>query len=295
MPFFFFLDFWRTMQHVLSLPIIERKEIAKDTVEVTFGLEDSKFPFEPGQYVRVSLDPSLVDPRGFWRDFMIASHPSERGVLRIAFRSSDRGVKKVLETLPLGSRVHVSGPYGTDLLPGDTSRPLVFIAGGIGITAFLNKIVHSANHGGSRGITLLWEDRSPDRFAYLPLLATIAEASGGRFNLVRMAKDRLDEDFIKSNVPDLSKPLWQVAGSPRMVERVLGLLKNSGVPEVNIGDVIYGGYEKREQSFPKEEEEEEEEDPEEKKRLRALLEALNKIALISETDIYGNIVYVNDK
>jgi ferredoxin-NADP reductase len=44
--------------------------------------------------------------------------------------------KRTLAELSTGTEVDVEPPRGTFALPDDSSRPLVFIAGGIGITVF---------------------------------------------------------------------------------------------------------------------------------------------------------------
>ena len=46
-------------------PILSRREVARDTLEVRFGSVGVPFPFKAGQYVRVTV-PNLL-------------HPDERG------------------------------------------------------------------------------------------------------------------------------------------------------------------------------------------------------------------------
>lgn len=285
--------------YVLELPIIERKQIAKDTAEVSLGLADQTFTFDAGQYIRLTVpNPVVPDPRGNWRDFVIASSPDEKDVLRVAFRVSPSGVKRSLLELPLGSKVSISGPHGTDTLPRDKTRPLVFVAGGIGITAFIGKILLSEKNHFDHNITLLWGEREEKRASYLPLLEEIEKRSGGKFRIAKKIGGAFDAEFLRAHIGDPAVPLWHIAGPPAMVLHLKDILKQLGVPEKNIAKTEYVGGGKaedlhaatNEQNIPLVSE-----DPSEKKRFYALLDALNKTAIVSETDADGNIVFVNDK
>ncbi|HEY8777796.1 MAG TPA: hypothetical protein VIM33_15120 [Gaiellaceae bacterium] len=53
-----------------------------------------------------------------------------------ALAFGDSAFKRSLAELPIGAEVEVEEPKGDFLLPEETDRRYVFIAGGIGITVF---------------------------------------------------------------------------------------------------------------------------------------------------------------
>ena len=57
-------------------------------------------------------------------------------MLGLCTRLRDSAFKRSLAELPVGADVDVEDPKGTFLLPEETDRPYVFVAGGIGITVF---------------------------------------------------------------------------------------------------------------------------------------------------------------
>ncbi len=59
----------------------------------------------------------------------------------IATRMRDTAFKRVLAKMPAGSPVQMEGPSGNLVLPNDASRPVVLLAGGIGITPFRSMVV----------------------------------------------------------------------------------------------------------------------------------------------------------
>lgn len=125
----------------IKLPVIKQRTTAEKTYEVSFNLSGKSFSFIAGQYIRVTVPKLLYDDqKGPSRVFTIASSPNEKNKLAIAFRDSESGFKKTLLELSQGSLVEIEGPFGYFTLPKNTSRPLIFIASGIGITPFLSMI-----------------------------------------------------------------------------------------------------------------------------------------------------------
>ncbi|MHB1605088.1 MAG: FAD-dependent oxidoreductase [Leptospirales bacterium] len=114
--------------------------------------EESWTAFHPGQYAYLEwIDPPVTDEKGSGRNFSIVSPPKELPLLSFATRLTGSAFKKCLEDLPDGSPIRVSGPFGEFLLPAcfDSTRalswekPVVFVAGGIGITPFRSMLLDS--------------------------------------------------------------------------------------------------------------------------------------------------------
>src|ERR671930_735826 len=117
--------------------IKEKREVAKGTLMVVFDLLGEEVDFQPGQYFWVTLlDAPYDDEKGVRRHISVVTSPNDRGVLGLCTRLRDTAFKRSLAELPVGADVDVEPPKGNFVLPEDASRPFVFVAGGIGITAF---------------------------------------------------------------------------------------------------------------------------------------------------------------
>src|SRR5438105_4796295 len=117
--------------------IEQKEEVAKGTLLVIFDLLGEEVDFRAGQYFFVTLpDVGHQDEKGLRRHISVVTSPTEKGVLGLATRMRDSAFKRTLAELPVGAEVEVEPPKGDFFLPEDSSRPYVFVAGGIGITVF---------------------------------------------------------------------------------------------------------------------------------------------------------------
>lgn len=225
----------------LQLPIIEQKTIAEKTCEVSFDLFGKEFNFLAGQYIRVSVSKLLYpDPKGASRVFSIASSPNDKNKISVAFRDSGSGFKRTLMELSFGSIVDIEGPFGYFTFPKDVSRPLVFIAGGIGITPFLSMIRFAIEQKLTHQITLLYANRNTESAAYLEEL-TIITKQNPHF-LLKNKFDRIDEYFVRQIVKNLDEPVWYIVGLPAMVADMRSLLSRLGISDAKIYFEDFVGY-----------------------------------------------------
>lgn len=231
--------------------IKDKKEIAKDTLQVTFETSDS-FEFKPGQYCFVTLTtPPYQDERGNKRHFSIVNSPNEKGIITIATRLRDSGFKKSLKEQPLGTEVELGPISGSFTLPEDTSKPLVFIAGGIGITPFMSMLSLEKTDSLGHRITLVYSNRDQFSTAYLDELKVLATQIPNFKLILTMTEDpnwqgekrRIDAAFIKDYFGNnLNGYAYFVVGPPPMVEAVQKALEEAGVDSVNIKIENFTGY-----------------------------------------------------
>ena len=230
----------------------EKREVAKGTLMVTFDLLGEQVDFEPGQYFFVTLpDLGYQDDKGLRRHITVVTSPNDKGVLGLATRLRDSAFKKTLTEVPEGAEVEVEPPKGKFLLPKDTSRPLVFIAGGIGITVFHSMLLYIREEGLPYRVTLIYSNRDRESAAFLDELEQL-ERELPDFRLILTMTDdphwegetrRVDATFCKEHVEgDLNQYTFMVAGPPAMAEGVQAELAEAGVDEGNITADRFSGY-----------------------------------------------------
>lgn len=228
-----------------------REEIAQGTLLATFDLLGSEVEYIPGQFVIVTLPQLLYpDDRGGRRHFSIVNSPNVKGIIQIATRIRDSGFKKTLAEMPLGSIVELGPIAGHFLLPEATDRPLVFIAGGIGITPFMCMLAYIKEMKLPYNITLLYSNKDKASTTFFSELESLAKSILGLKIVFSMTQDpnwqgekgRIDAAFIKKYVPDLQRPLFYVVGPPAMNDAVNQTLINIGVLQENIKRERFTGY-----------------------------------------------------
>lgn len=139
--------------------ILQYEDVGHDIRVVTIQMpKDQSFDYHAGQYVFVGIDGE--DPR----PFSIANAPRDNKTIDLHIRNSGYNLSCALCTsITQGQVVHVSEPKGTLALQ-DNNNPVVFLAGGTGITPFLAMLDIIQN----RSVQLYWGMTSEDEFYSRP-------------------------------------------------------------------------------------------------------------------------------
>lgn len=200
----------------IQLRLKSKKLLTEDIYEFSFE-PNRQLKFAPGQYIELSLPSLQTDIRGERRMFSIASSPSEP-VLRLAMRIPKRAsrFKQHLSALKPGDTVPATAIAGDFVLPKPGKRPLLLIAGGIGITPFISQLKQLETMDIKRDITLIYLVRSKKDAAY---------------------SDWLSKKSITLKLIEKSKPLDLrayknhdafVSGPPDMVDMAVAELRRNG-------------------------------------------------------------------
>jgi ferredoxin-NADP reductase len=232
--------------------IEKKQDVAKGTLLVTFDLMGEELDFRPGQYFFVTLpDVGHQDERGLRRHITVVTSPNEKGVLGFATRMRDSAFKRTLRELPVGSEVDVEPPKGKFSLPDDTSRPLVFVAGGIGITVFRSMLRYIQEERLPYRVTLIYSNRDRESTAFLEELRELEQTLPDFRLILTMTQDpgwegearKVDSEFVKDYLDDdLNRYTILVAGPPAMAEGVQTALQEAGVRDENLIAERYSGY-----------------------------------------------------
>ena len=231
-----------------------RKALCPDTTALYFEKPDG-FDFEAGQFGNFTLLGSAhVDLKGSTRSLSIASAPHERSLM-IAMRLRATAFKRTLNSLPTGAELLLQGPYGSMTLSKNGARPVVLLAGGIGITPFRSLIWNAAESLSPRRIFLFYSVRVPEEAAFLEELQEM-EKFNERYKLICTVTQpekartswqgetgRISIEMLSKWIPDLSVPIYYIAGPPGMVTGVRQMLIGSGIPEEDIRAEEFSGYE----------------------------------------------------
>jgi ferredoxin-NADP reductase len=209
----------------------EKREVARGTLFFEFDVGD-EVDFTPGQYFWVEvLNPPFQDERGPRRHISLAVSPTDH-VLGLATRVRETAFKQGLARLDVGDEIEVEEPKGDYVLPGDTDRRYVFIAGGIGITVF-------------------YSNRDRESTAFFDELPELERRIPGLRVVLTMTGDpawegetrRVDGEFLRDHLDrELGDYTYLVAGPPPMVEGIVEMLDAAGVPEEQVLPDRFSGY-----------------------------------------------------
>ncbi|MDH2444234.1 FAD-dependent oxidoreductase [Amnibacterium sp. CER49] len=222
--------------------------VLHDRRTVTGGIGDLVFRAEhplhlrAGQYVELSLPHRRQDGRGARRMFSPANRPGTDEV-RVVTRWATKGssFKRSLAALEPGAVVAGSAVGGDFVLPRSAAVPLLWIAGGIGITPFASFADDLGARGEDRDVVLVHVASTPGDL----LLAPAFTGAGVRALVVgpprlqeslppgwTLVADRLDRLDLASLVPDAARRTAYLAGSPGVVAAARRLARSAGVHRI---------------------------------------------------------------
>lgn len=237
----------------IPMKLRERKEVAKGTM--AFLLEKpAGFEFKPGQAMEVKLEnPPETDAEGNSRAFSIASAPHEPYVM-FATRMRDTAMKNSLKKIPLGTELHVDGPWGDLKLHTRATRPAVFLAGGIGITPFRSIVLDAAKNKLPHKLWLFYSNHGPEDAPFLEELER-AEKENPNFKMIATMTDMkkssrswhgktgfVDKKMLTEAIGDLNAPIYYIAGPGAMLNAMKKMLLEAGVNEDDIRAEEFAGY-----------------------------------------------------
>lgn len=139
--------------------VTEIRPETDDAVTLLLESEDGKpIPFRAGQYLTHCFD---VGGESLRRAFSISSAEGQRLACTIKALPDGRVSQHVLKTLKAGDRYPVLGPSGDFVLPQQADAPLLFLAGGSGITPVMSLIETALAQNPQRAIRLAYVNRGP--------------------------------------------------------------------------------------------------------------------------------------
>jgi ferredoxin-NADP reductase len=209
------------------------------TRRIRLAVDGIRFNYRAGQAASLAAGGGKTTP------YSIASAPYETaqdGWLEFLVKvdgSSRFGA--IVESLEPGVPVDVAGPAGSFVLPPASREvPILFIAGGTGI-APMRSMIRDALHAGHPGrLSLVYSARTPDEFAYLREMRTLADE--GRLALTLTLTGQFD-DWAHArgrtgaeHLAELVQPgtLAFVCGPPAMVADLPVALAALGVPRERV-------------------------------------------------------------
>jgi ferredoxin-NADP reductase len=214
----------------LILTLKEKVKIGEDLYDFIFDLKE-KFSFIPGQYMEWNLGQKKFDSRGNRRYFTIASSPTENEI-RIGVKFSENGssFKKIMIEMVPGQTISATQLAGDFTLPKDSSKKLVFIAGGIGITPFRSMIKYLIDKDEKRNITLFYTDKNDSHLVYKEVFEEAKIKLGMKvvYNLSE-TNGRLNSESIVQNVSDYNNSYYYISGSHNMILEFKKVLRELGV------------------------------------------------------------------
>ncbi len=173
---------------------------------IYLAIEGEGIEFQAGQYINLEV-PGVDKPRAF----SIASPPSAKNMveLNVGLVPGGQATTWLHNELKEGMQLRFSGPYGRFFVRKSQPQPMLFLAGGSGLSSPKSMILDLFENGETRDITFVYGarnqdelyhralfeelDQEHDNFHYIPVLSDEPEDSAwqGERGFVHEAAKRI--------------------------------------------------------------------------------------------------------
>ena len=220
----------------LRCKVARMERLAHDVMRLYLKLpDDERLQFMAGQYIDFILED------GRRRAFSLANAPHDDAFLEVHVRNIDDGEYTgfIFNSLKEKDLLRIEGPQGGFYLREESTRPIIFMAGGTGFAPVKGIIEHAFAEGIQRPMHLFWGARSR-RDLYLHTLAEDWTRHAD-FHYTPVLSDPLPQDnwqgvtglvheAVVAACPDLSAHDVYASGPPAMVEAAYTAFVARGLP-----------------------------------------------------------------
>jgi ferredoxin-NADP reductase len=222
----------------MALTLVNKEHLVDNIWAFRFE-PNEPFTWTAGQYMRVELPHDNPDDEGTKRWFTVSSAPYQ-GIAQITTRVTESTFKQALAALPIGGELQLlEKPHG-DFVWQDSDPPIVFVAGGIGITPFYSILKQRAHDGLPLHVTLIYGGRTPD----VPFKNEFDQwvSDDPLFKVHYVVGAPLTAESIAVLEPGINNSLVYVSGPEPMVEALGAQLKEHGLPEEQLKQDFFPNY-----------------------------------------------------
>ena len=204
--------------------------------------EPTAMDYRPGHYIQLESQPYGSQETSVSRAYSLSSVPGSSDALEVMIRKVPDGISTtwVFEHLVEGTAVTITGPHG-EFAISDSDAPMVWIAGGSGMSPFWSMVRQLQRDGNRRPVRYFFgavnrEDlflvdeleaiaAACDWFEFYPVLSAKDAAARGWTGLTGLVTEAVDA--IISPDPEAEAYL---CGSPGMCNACLDVLASKSIP-----------------------------------------------------------------
>lgn len=223
----------------MVLKLAHKENLIDNVWAFRFQPPSKSFGWTAGQYVRVELPHDNPDDEGTKRWFTNSAAPYE-GIVQIITRITNSTFKQALSKLTEGDELQlIENPEG-DFVWQDSELPIVFIAGGIGVTPFYSILKQRVYDQLPIDVTLIYGGRTGE----IPFKDELAQwvANNANFSVKYVIGKPLTVEKLIELEPNLNQSLVYLSGPEPMVASLGKSLQANGLPKAQFKDDSFPNY-----------------------------------------------------
>ena len=205
------------------------------------------FDYKAGQFIFVTITVLGKEVR---KPFTISSSPTENDHLEFTKKLTGHDFSNVLDVMVVGDVLDIDGPYGNLTFEGEYDK-IALLSGGIGITPMISICKYCADVGLDTKVTMIISDKTQQDIIFGNELDKMTRENKNLkvFHTLTRADDdwqgcreRICETLIIREIPDYKEYVFYLCGPPVMLDSMVSILDNLGIPKEHIKQESFVGY-----------------------------------------------------
>ena len=212
------------MKKIYDLSLIERNNVAENTVELIFTKPDDYF-FKIGQYT--FLDVAHKGENKIARALSIASHPDE-DILRFVMRISDSDFKTRCLEMKKGDNATITqatGNFGFKF----SDKEIVFLISGIGIAPIMPMLMELEKINYQGKVSLFYSNRTLEKTTYHERLGSYNIKNYNYNPVFTGIQPRINIDLLKEKLDDIYDAHYYIIGTGEFIKTMKTLLEENNI------------------------------------------------------------------
>lgn len=232
---------WTTLGHRAQIVAIRHESAS--VITLVLRPRDRWSGFLAGQFVELSVE---LNGRKLTRCFSVSSSPSHfknTGTIELTIRVKPEGRvgQHLQNNARVGENLQISHATGAFTLK-HIETPLLFIAGGSGITPFRSMMQELAMSGSKRQVTLLYYASHPSAHIFQQELEQMVAKNlkGNVHCITTQSQGRFTASHLEQHCPDFANRDIYLCGPTGLIHEAQKTLEHLAVPAENIHLEYFG-------------------------------------------------------
>jgi uncharacterized protein len=196
--------------------------------------------FTPGEFLTFRI--TTADGKAVPRNYSLSSDPADLTHYRISVRKEPGGLgaAHMHDAMPVGATIEATDPKGHFILDQTSARPVLLLAGGIGITPLLS-MAHSLAADPSRPAWLIHTGRNARQLPFADELAALASRARHIKTVTRLSDQagHITRESLRTLLPLDDYDVY-LCGPPPFMQAMFDILLSLGIREERIAYEFFG-------------------------------------------------------
>lgn len=219
------------------------RDLTHDIKEVRLKLQgEDEINYKPGQYIQFEVPEYELTSEPIYRAYSMSGDPLSKKEIELVIKYVPEGIctTYVHRYLKPNDTVIINGPYG-DFYLRDTTRDIIFVAGGSGMAPIKSILIYMRNNNITRRARYFFGARSKRDLYFVPEMREMEKLLADFIFIPALSEPKPEDNWrgetglitevVSRYYEKIENTEAYLCGPPLMIDACIEILKNKGLTE----------------------------------------------------------------